>query len=1295
MKTFTKIGLLAMVMLLPTFIIAQESLDNFTGKTAPDKQVFIQQLHGITQDVPVAIAGEGKPVGVGFDCSDPILIEDTDLPYSVSQTTEFSGNNYDNTCLNDFDGGNDLIYQFILAEDTTLTFELDPKGTPYSGFALNEQCFDDPTVTCLAVSTDTYGTGEAHGFAVALEAGTYYIMVDSWPTSKTTFIPDFNLNIDFTVPVPNDECANAIEVNEVLGLFFNTEEATGSGAATGGSNIWYKYTATVTGDVVVSTCGSLFDTQLAIWDACGGIDFLFNDDNCGYNGTQSSVTITGVTAGDEYWIEIGGYYGATGIGYLDIYLDESGCDLVCPTNGMPEGEICGEDINGGCNMGTPAFTSVSDGDTVCGSTWAVDYERDTDWFEIEITEVSNIKLSVIGEDDMIFGMIAQIEMGGEGCENMYNYFAGYNTTPACIEDSIEFACLPVGTYYFMVASNTFLGQPCFDYQAAFTVDANPYGTISGTVDDGAKAGIEGVTVTADVYSTTTAADGTYSILVPPGTYNVTANGFDVGYSTLVKTGEVVTEGNTTPVDFTLNNEAPTLSGVAGFSYGNLTWTSASAKGGTKGTDIVMGSVETNTLYTPGATEDISFTLTFYTPNPNDPTDPDWIQYFEITLPDEFTINSATDFPDNSTNSTVTADITGQTVSWTTNGNYMWHQLFVNHEFTINVTSDALASGPQVCDYLLSGDGYTGDPGYFDGLVTIYEEGGAYVPTYNVYRVLDDGTGNVFIPLVSDILDMELYDVIHAGNWCYFVTQNLEDGTESARSNIVCLEILDPCSDAVNYGAPGDDPQTATLEYEEQVLWYSFTTLGGDVQFSTCGSDFNTGLALYTSCVDMPEYPDMVPTGASEVYTDGCDDAGQAAGAICGLEAGTYYVAVYGEDGETGTVELDINNDVQCLTILDNWSGWSLYVEPAGNDSIQNVLAEMAEEMIITIRQDPYGIWWVPENINTLGTVTPELGYKAKMDGEESTIVYGTEIADKTVTIPAGASYLPVRVAHPTDTDELAAQLGSDLLIVYNINNAAELYWPDGGLDLLPELLPDFAYQINVYNEVDFTYPTAKSNQPLAGSYTPAPYKGENVAWNEVINTGNPHFISIQKAATDEIMIGDLIGVFNGDGLCVGVTEVVSLDENLLVNAFGDDIYTLDVVDGLEEGELMTFKLYRPSLDEEYAVEVSWNAAMPNSDGLYTMNGMSMITNFKVGSTDITESEFANVSIYPNPSAGVFNIEGLQANTEVTVTNAQGQVVFSGDISSNGLLDMTAQPKGVYFVRLINEEEMMIQKVILK
>jgi hypothetical protein len=57
------------------------------------------------------------------------------------------------------------------------------------------------------------------------------------------------------------------------------------------------------------------------------------------------------------------------------------------------------------------------------------------------------------------------------------------------------------------------------------------------------------------------------------------------------------------------------------------------------------------------------------------------------------------------------------------------------EFTVNVTVDGLGAGPLVVDFLVEGDEFGLEPHSFDGSVTIYEDGGVYVPTFNVYRKL--------------------------------------------------------------------------------------------------------------------------------------------------------------------------------------------------------------------------------------------------------------------------------------------------------------------------------------------------------------------------------------------------------------------------------------------------------------------------------------------------------------------------------------------------------------------------------
>jgi N-acetylneuraminic acid mutarotase len=78
----------------------------------------------------------------------------------------------------------------------------------------------------------------------------------------------------------------------------------------------------------------------------------------------------------------------------------------------------------------------------------------------------------------------------------------------------------------------------------------PHGTVAGKITDAATSkGIAGATVRAGDYSATTGADGSYTLSVPVGTYDVTAQAF--GYSAKTTTGVAVTDGHATALNVAL------------------------------------------------------------------------------------------------------------------------------------------------------------------------------------------------------------------------------------------------------------------------------------------------------------------------------------------------------------------------------------------------------------------------------------------------------------------------------------------------------------------------------------------------------------------------------------------------------------------------------------------------------------------------------------------------------------------------------------------------------------------------
>ena len=125
----------------------------------------------------------------GDDCSDPIAVTlgAGDLPYVTSDTTCGRYDDYADTCLGYYDGGEDIIYELTLTEALCLQISVDGALT-WVGVGIDDAC--PPGDPCIAFATDSAGDPSME---VDLAAGTYYVMIDTWPSPTCT---DFTLTID-------------------------------------------------------------------------------------------------------------------------------------------------------------------------------------------------------------------------------------------------------------------------------------------------------------------------------------------------------------------------------------------------------------------------------------------------------------------------------------------------------------------------------------------------------------------------------------------------------------------------------------------------------------------------------------------------------------------------------------------------------------------------------------------------------------------------------------------------------------------------------------------------------------------------------------------------------------------------------------------------------------------------------------------------------------------------------------------------------------------------------------------
>jgi hypothetical protein len=178
-------------------------------------------------------------------------------------------------------------------------------------------------------------------------------------------------------PVSNDRCTWFDPIRNGQTITFSTIGAdtdgwieplcNNAGDQQVASDIWYRYVPPCTGNVLVTLCGSSFDTKLAVYQtvcpSAPGNAFRCNDDNgpdC--VGLASSLIFPVFTPNLPHFIRVGGYEGATGAGQIRVV------SLSCP---LPPNDECTEatEVPVGTYVGN-LTGGYPDGDATCGLTSA-------------------------------------------------------------------------------------------------------------------------------------------------------------------------------------------------------------------------------------------------------------------------------------------------------------------------------------------------------------------------------------------------------------------------------------------------------------------------------------------------------------------------------------------------------------------------------------------------------------------------------------------------------------------------------------------------------------------------------------------------------------------------------------------------------------------------------------------------------------------------------------------------------------------------------------------------------------
>ena len=111
----------------------------------------------------------------------------------------------------------------------------------------------------------------------------------------------------------------------------------------------------------------------------------------------------------------------------------------------------------------------------------------------------------------------------------------------------------------------------------------------------------------------------------------------------------------------------------------------------------------------------------------------------------------------------------------------------------------------------------------------------------------------------------------------------------------------------------------------------------------------------------------------------------------------------------------------------------------------------------------------------------------------------------------------------------------------------------------------------------------------------------------------------------------------------------------------------------------------------YAFSITANAASQGDDRFEIVTVVSSVTGLNSGIANKTD-----VSVYPNPASGWFEVSGAKTGSEFSLVSATGKVVKSGQISQNmQRVETEGLSKGVYILQVRTQDGVATQKVVIK
>ena len=383
---------------------------------------------------------------------------------------------------------------------------------------------------------------------------------------------------------------------------------------------------------------------------------------------------------------------------------------------------------------------------------------------------------------------------------------------------------------------------------------------------------------------------------------------------------------------------------------------------------------------------------------------------------------------------------------------------------------------------------------------------------------------------------------------------------------------------------------------------------------------------------------------------------------------------------SGSVAYVANFDnVHSQTLSSGWNWWSTYVEMNGADGL-NMLKNSLGNSCIRIQSrnqylDNYTNFWY----GTLTEITNEQSYRIRTNSEcEATLVGALATPENhSITINNGWNWvgypcsqnMSLSTAMGGFSPEVNDQMkGRHYYAIYLGNN----FWY-GTLNTL-EKGQGYMYLSNSSETKSLTYQTGRS---------------ENLVAN--ISTERNYFTPSYENYADNLT---LTAVIELDGL-----EVRSEDYELAAFVGDECRGSVKLMYVAPINRYVAFLLVYGDVEEDIRFVLTDGMEVAQSDDVFrfaadaTIGTLThpVIIHFGTLGVDDNQQEF--VHVFPNPSKGIFNVEG-NGIRKVEVVNALGQIVFSEEVRGNHVqINLKDSASGMYVLHVITDNGINTTQII--